>query len=67
MTQVALLDDPGAQRQLAAALPSGVLPASNSTAGGAALKPLGAVDLAGDEKVDKRGAGLMLACVLHYC
>ena len=66
MTQVALLDDPGAQRQLAAALPSGVLPASNSTASGAALKPLGALDLAGDEKVDKRGAGLMLACVLRY-
>lgn len=65
MAQAALLDDPGTQRQLVAALPSGVLPASNSTAGGAALKPLSAADLAGEEKVDKRGAGLMLACVLH--
>lgn len=64
MTQVALLDDPGTQRQLVAALPSGVLPASNSTVGSATLKPLGAADLEGDEKVDKRGAGLMLACVL---
>ncbi|CAL8469169.1 g8710 [Coccomyxa elongata] len=58
---VALLDDPGTQRQLVAALPSGVLPASNSTARSATLKPFGAADLEGDEKVDKRGAGLMLA------
>lgn len=61
--QATLLEDPGAQRQLVAALPAGVLPATNSTTGAGILKPLGAVGLAGDERVDKRGAGLMLACV----
>lgn len=61
--QATLLEDPGAQRQLVAALPAGVVPATNSTAGAGTLKPLGAADLAGEERVDKRGAGLMLACV----
>ncbi|KAK9908333.1 hypothetical protein WJX75_006239 [Coccomyxa subellipsoidea] len=56
-----LLEDPGAQRQLVAALPAGVVPATNSTAGVGTLKPLGAANLAGEERVDKRGAGLMLA------
>ncbi len=65
--QATLLEDPGAQRQLVAALPGGMVPASNSTAGPGTLKTLGAevggADVAGDERVDKRGAGLMLACV----
>ena len=64
--QATLLEDPGAQRQLVAALPAGVVPATNSTAGVGTLKPLGAANLAGEERVDKRGAGLMLACVPSF-
>ncbi len=67
LLQALLVQDPGAQRQLVTALPAGLQSAGvpGLSAGGAeALKGGGASSaegLAAGEKVEKRGAGMMLA------
>lgn len=70
--QATLLQDPGAHKQLGAALPAGLLVASNTTAlavmasGGGMLHANASVEgLSGGERIEKQGAGMLLACALH--
>lgn len=68
--QATLLQDPGAHKQLGAALPAGLHVASNTTmamaSGGDAMQggaggKASVGGLAGGERIEKQGAGMLLA------